>query len=74
MKPPHWAGAAQASEADRFAANVRPIVEAIRASGVTTLAGIAEALNARGIRSARGGSWRVSSVQNLMTRSEAGAL
>jgi DNA invertase Pin-like site-specific DNA recombinase len=66
--------AAQASEADRFAANVLPIVEAIRASGVSTLTGIAEALNARGVRSARGRLWRISSVQNLMGRSEAAAL
>jgi Recombinase-like helix-turn-helix domain len=61
--------AAQVSEADCFAANILPIVEAIRASGISTLAGIAEALNARGIRSARGGQWRISSVQNLMARS-----
>jgi hypothetical protein len=45
-----------------------PVVHAIRASGVTTLAGVAEALNARGIRSARGGCWRVPSVQNLLAR------
>ena len=60
--------AAQISEADRFAANVLPIVESIRASGIDTLAGIAEALNARGIRSARGGRWQVSSVKNLIAR------
>jgi len=60
--------AAQVSEADRFAANVLPIVATIRTSGVTTLAGIADALNARGIRSARGGQWRISSVQNLIAR------
>ena len=66
--------AAQMSEADRFAANVLPIVEAIRASGINTLAGIAGALNARGLRSARGGAWRVSSVQNLIARSQAAGL
>ncbi len=66
--------AAQVSEADCFAANVLPIVEAIRTSGVNTLAGIAEALNARGIRSARGGQWHVSAVQNLITRAKAEAL
>jgi DNA invertase Pin-like site-specific DNA recombinase len=65
---------AQKSEADRFAANVLPIVATIRASGVTTLAGIADALNARGIRSARGRLWRISSAQNLLARSEAAAL
>ncbi len=65
---------AQISEADRFAANILPIVDAIRASGVSTLAGIADALNARGIRSARGGAWRISSVQNLIARSQAAGL
>jgi uncharacterized protein YpuA (DUF1002 family) len=38
----------------------------IRASGISTLAGIAEALNVRGVRSARGGRWHIPSVQNLM--------
>jgi DNA invertase Pin-like site-specific DNA recombinase len=58
--------AAQVSDADRFAANVLPIVEAIGACGVTTRSGIAEALNARGLRSARGGKWHVSAIQNLI--------
>src|SRR5688572_15969642 len=57
---------AQISEADRFAASILPIVQAIRASGAISLAGIAKALNNRGIRSARGGSWHVSSVRNLL--------
>jgi hypothetical protein len=57
--------------ADRFAANVMPIIEAIRASGVSTFSGIAAALNARGLRSARGGKWHVSSVMNLVARSVA---
>ena len=65
---------AQISEADRFAANILPIVDAIRASGVDTLAGIAESLNARGVRSARGGKWHVSAVQNLIARAEAAGL
>jgi DNA invertase Pin-like site-specific DNA recombinase len=60
--------AAQVSEADRFAANVLPVIDAVRASGVTSLAGIANALNARGVRSPRGGRWHVSSVQNLIAR------
>jgi DNA invertase Pin-like site-specific DNA recombinase len=34
--------------ADRHAANVLPVIEAVRASGVQTLSGIAEALNAPG--------------------------
>jgi DNA invertase Pin-like site-specific DNA recombinase len=62
---------AAAAEADRFAANVMPIIDAIRRTGVSTFAGIADALNARGIRSARGGKWHVSSVMNLLARSAA---
>ena len=59
---------AQTEEADRFAMNAMPIIESIRRSGVSTLAGITEALNARGLRSARGGKWHVSAVQNVLAR------
>jgi DNA invertase Pin-like site-specific DNA recombinase len=51
------------------ASNVLPIVDAIRASGIATLSGIAEALNNRGIGTARGGQWHASSVKNLLARS-----
>jgi DNA invertase Pin-like site-specific DNA recombinase len=59
---------AQAEEANRFARNVIPVIDAIRRSGISTLAGIAEALNARGLRSARGGKWHISSVRGLLAR------
>jgi len=49
--------------ADAFARDLAPVVEAIRAEGVTSLRGIAAALNARGIRTRRGGRWWVSNVQ-----------
>src|SRR5271156_1913008 len=52
--------------ADAFAANVLPVVRQIQASGATTLRAIAEALNARGIRTARGGQWHSSTVGNLL--------
>ena len=51
-----------------FAANVLPVVRQIQAAGATTHRAIAEALNARGIRTARGGQWHVSTVQNLLAR------
>ena len=54
--------------ADRFAANVMPIIESIRSCGIVDLRGIAEALNQRGVRTARGGSWHVSNVRNVMRR------
>ena len=45
----------QVSEADRFAAKVLPVIDTIRAPGITSLRGIATALNARGVQTARGG-------------------
>src|SRR5207244_697115 len=54
---------AQTENAALFAANTRPVVEAIRQTGVTDLRGIAAALNARG------GRWHVSNVKNLIERS-----
>jgi DNA invertase Pin-like site-specific DNA recombinase len=62
-------GAATTSAtAAAFAANVLPVVRQIQAAGATTHRAIAEALNARGIRTARGGRWHVSTVQNLLAR------
>ena len=60
--------ASQPQEAQRFAANVFPIVEGTRASGILTLAGIARALNTHGIRSARGGKWHLSEVEGVLAR------
>ena len=57
----------QTTDADQFAANTLPIIDAIRASGVADLRGLALALNSRGVRTARGGRWHVSNVKNLMT-------
>ena len=51
-----------------FAANVMPVVCSIQTAGVTSLAGIADALNGRGVRTARGGRWHVSTVMNLLRR------
>jgi DNA invertase Pin-like site-specific DNA recombinase len=60
--------AVQAAEADQFAANVLPIVNSVRATGITDLRGIARALNDRGVRTARGGRWHVSNVKNVIDR------
>ncbi len=48
--------ASNRAAADTFAANVLPIIRQIQATGATTTRAIAEALNARGIRTARGGA------------------
>jgi DNA invertase Pin-like site-specific DNA recombinase len=55
-------------QADRHAANVLPIVAHIRAAGIITLQGIATALNARGIRTARNKQWHPTTVKNLSVR------
>src|SRR5262245_36655986 len=39
-----------------------PVIQAIRGTGATTLEAMSKVLNQRGIRSARGGQWRASSV------------
>ena len=56
------------ANAEARAKNLLPIVEAIRVGGITTLAGIAEVLNTRGIGTPRGGQWHPSSVRNLLAR------
>jgi DNA invertase Pin-like site-specific DNA recombinase len=57
-----------ADEADRLATNVLPIVVEIRGSGARGFGAIASALNGRGVRTARGGRWHVSTVWNLLRR------
>lgn len=59
-----------AREADQFAASIRPMIEAIRAAGNVGLGAIAGALNARGVRTARGGRWHASTVRNVLARSK----
>src|SRR3982074_3716565 len=61
---------AQAQVADEFATNLMPVVQAIQNAGAATLSEIASALNARGVRSARGNNWHRSSVRNLLARIE----
>jgi DNA invertase Pin-like site-specific DNA recombinase len=56
-------------EADRFAQAVLPLIASIQRSGITSLRGIALALNNRGVRTARNGQWQVSNVRNLIARS-----
>ena len=56
------------AEADRYAANVLPIIREAQKAGASTLRQIAEALNARGIPTARGGQWHAQSVANVLQR------
>ncbi|TNC05402.1 resolvase [Methylobacterium terricola] len=54
--------------ARRHAADLTPVIAEMRAGGVTTLQAIARALNARGIPTARGGSWSAVQVQRVLAR------
>jgi DNA invertase Pin-like site-specific DNA recombinase len=54
--------------ADQRAADISPVIREVQASGVRTLQGIADALNARGVRTARGGRWYPTTVRNLLRR------
>jgi hypothetical protein len=58
---------AKASEGS--AANVLPVIRAIQRAGAQSLHQIADALNARGISSPRGGRWYAKSVSNVLERS-----
>jgi DNA invertase Pin-like site-specific DNA recombinase len=68
----HAGRQAQVLNAEQFAAAVLPVIKSLQKAGVTSLRGIASALNGRGIRTARGGSWQVSNVRNLLARAESG--
>ena len=54
--------------ADEFARELAPVVEAVRAEGYSTLRDIAGQLDARGMLTRRGGRWQVSNVRNLLAR------
>lgn len=56
------------ASADQFAANILPVVREIQGAGVKTYRGIAQALNARGIQTARGGEWHPATVRNILQR------
>jgi hypothetical protein len=51
-----------------FAQTVLPAIRAIQAAGTTSFASIADVLSQRGVKSARGGKWHVSSVANALGR------
>src|SRR5262249_13647617 len=56
------------ANADRHAANVLPIIREIKRAGATSLRAIADALNARGVPTARGGRWQAQTVSNAPAR------
>lgn len=59
---------AVSAEADRFAANVLPIIREAQKAGARSLREIAAVLNGRGVATARGGLWHPASVANVLKR------
>jgi DNA invertase Pin-like site-specific DNA recombinase len=62
------AAATVRDNAARHAANVLPIIREVQRAGARTLRDIAEALNARGITTARKGRWHAQTVANVLAR------
>ncbi|MCK1553430.1 recombinase family protein [Bradyrhizobium sp. 177] len=56
------------AQADRYAATVLPYIREAQKAGASTLRQLADALNARGIPTARGGQWYAQSVANILQR------
>ena len=54
------------ARASAHAENVLPVIEQIRAGGAS-LRQIAAELNARGIKTARGGKWHATTIRNILT-------
>ena len=58
--------------ADWTANEVMPVIEGIRQAGATSLRAIAAALQARGVRTPRGGTaWTATTVKRILDRSTA---
>lgn len=54
--------------AARQAEDIKPIIDAIKAKGISSLQAIAGVLNARGIKTARGARWHATSVKRIIER------
>jgi hypothetical protein len=60
---------ARRARANKRATDLAPIIAELRAAGITSLTGIAEALEERGIPTARGtGRWYHAQVRRLLAR------
>jgi DNA invertase Pin-like site-specific DNA recombinase len=59
---------AKKESADRYAGNVLPVIRDIQRSGIKSLRGVAKALAARGIPTARGGTWTPVQVSAILRR------
>jgi hypothetical protein len=65
----HAAREARRALADERAAKLAPLIKALQAAGVTSLNGLAVALNARGVVTpAGGGQWHATQVRRVLAR------
>ena len=58
------------TDANKFAANVLPLIREAQKAGASSLRAIADILNARGVRTARGRKWAATQVRDIMLRTE----
>jgi Recombinase len=61
---------AKKQKADRYSANLLPVIRDIQRSGIKSLRGVARALTARGIPRARGGVWTPVQVSAILERAK----
>jgi DNA invertase Pin-like site-specific DNA recombinase len=59
---------ARTEAATAHAQYVKGIIDEIKGAGIDSLSGIAKALTARGIKTARGGGWYPATVKNVLDR------
>jgi DNA invertase Pin-like site-specific DNA recombinase len=62
------AARAKKEKADSHSANILPVIREIQNTGIKSLRGIARALTARGVGTARGGAWTAVQVSNMLGR------
>ena len=62
---------AMRSKADRFALEIKSVVDGLRANGCNTFNGMAFEMNRAGVKTARGGEWSAQTVKRLVKRLEA---
>src|SRR3954452_14828141 len=63
-------GEVRKGKADRFAANVLPVIDELRRQGVATSRALAAALDARGVKTSRGAKWTSAAVLRVLDRQE----
>jgi DNA invertase Pin-like site-specific DNA recombinase len=63
---------ARSKASAQFVQNAIPVIKQIQATGLTSLREVAGALNARGVRSARGGEWHPTQVARVLERANQG--